>query len=36
MDIWPRRAFPHNSKACGYWWESGKWLSGVPCNKILN
>lgn len=34
MDVWPRRNFENKSKACGYWYESGRWLSGVPCNQI--
>jgi hypothetical protein len=35
MDMYPRRTFEHNSKACGHWYESGRWISGVPCNRIL-
>lgn len=36
MDLWPRRYYVNNSKACGTWYESGRYISGVPCNKIYN
>lgn len=35
MDFYPRRSYQHDTKVCGHWYESGKWLSGVPCNKVL-
>jgi hypothetical protein len=34
--MYPRRYFENNTKACGHWYESGRWLSGVPCNKIYS
>jgi len=32
----PGVVFEHNSKACGAWFEFGRWLSGTPCNRILH
>jgi len=34
MDIYPRRGFQFKSKACGHWYEQGRWIAGTPCNII--
>ena len=35
MDMAAYRYFPNNSVACGHWFEMGRWIPGVPCNRIF-
>lgn len=32
--MYPRRKFEMHTKACGTWFESGRWLSGAACNYL--
>lgn len=35
VDFTVNRQFPHNSTACGYFYEGGRSVGGPACNKIL-